>query len=701
MTMFLAPYTAIADIDGSPLDAGFLFFGGYGKDPELFPIEVFWDVDFTVPAAQPIRTRNGYPVRNGSPAKVYLKTAQHSIAIKNIKGAFVLVDFFNKGWDASFVVDGDQTQYEINENVRKFSEKQAIHNKSYAAFTDFLTANEINNKSTTDLSLKLQVVNDEGIVSKLRLSKGEYLINSPVVFSRSFDFDFDPDAYFKIGPSGSIAFEGTATLIGKPTSAILKESKTININHGGSLKPFDLICIYNPSDRSFNPMAVNYRDGEYLRVASVPNNNSIVVFGRPYEDYVASAVDVYKINAPTINFNRFNVLVDPTNTANSPVRFTFCKDLDLSNYYNDASRTAGISIDRCYNVDVANPMAVNMSALTGTNYGVSIGNSQKVRLHGGDSSAARHCVTVGGGNAVCSVPNREISVINTVMKNGSTTNITSADFHANTAESHFKNCVMDGLSLGGKNLTVEGCTIIGRSIDGMAVTVGGLIGGYIDLIDCNLIIDTNIVSNYGVMSFVLEQDLLSDLTINIRDLKINGKSASAYNLIRVLGSPSVQITKKITINLDVDCKLVEHGSILYVNGGANYEVLPNVEINMRDVKTVKKGVYYVHPTATAIAPTTKLNLPIQKGSTTISASGNTTGFILGSTVTLDYSYPIPPSVVHSVGTDGTWNPDGANYGMKPVTSMLHTNSNSAVRFALTCPAAIPNNSYKISYNVGM
>ncbi|MFN4105915.1 MAG: hypothetical protein ACK4GF_07765 [Acinetobacter johnsonii] len=115
MTMFLAPYTAIADIDGSPLDAGFLFFGEYGKDPELFPVEVFWDADFTVPAAQPIRTRNGYPVRNGSPAKVYLKTAQHSIVIKNRNSAFILVDFKNKGWDASFVVDDNETQKEVND----------------------------------------------------------------------------------------------------------------------------------------------------------------------------------------------------------------------------------------------------------------------------------------------------------------------------------------------------------------------------------------------------------------------------------------------------------------------------------------------------------------------------------------------------------------------------------------------------------
>jgi len=114
MTMFLAPYTAIANIDGSPLDAGFLFFGEYGKDPELFPVEVFWDSDFTVPAAQPIRTRNGYPVRNGSPTKVYLKTAQHSIVIKNKNGAFILVDFKNKGWSADFVVDGDKNQHQIN-----------------------------------------------------------------------------------------------------------------------------------------------------------------------------------------------------------------------------------------------------------------------------------------------------------------------------------------------------------------------------------------------------------------------------------------------------------------------------------------------------------------------------------------------------------------------------------------------------------
>lgn len=104
MTMFLAPYTAIADIDGSPLDAGFLFFGESGKNPELYPIPVYWDADFTIPAAQPIRTRNGYPVRNGSPCKIYLKQAEHSLVIKNKNLSAVLVEMNNKGISSSMLV---------------------------------------------------------------------------------------------------------------------------------------------------------------------------------------------------------------------------------------------------------------------------------------------------------------------------------------------------------------------------------------------------------------------------------------------------------------------------------------------------------------------------------------------------------------------------------------------------------------------
>src|SRR5690606_27465826 len=114
MTMFLAPYTAIADIDGSPLDAGFIFFGEYGKDPESFPIPIYWDADFTIPAAQPIRTRNGYPIRNDSPCKIYLKQAEHSLVIKNKNLSAVLVEMNNKGILSSMLMRPDGNTVETS-----------------------------------------------------------------------------------------------------------------------------------------------------------------------------------------------------------------------------------------------------------------------------------------------------------------------------------------------------------------------------------------------------------------------------------------------------------------------------------------------------------------------------------------------------------------------------------------------------------
>ncbi len=166
MTMFLAPYTAIADIDGSPLDAGFLFFGEYGKDPELFPVEVFWDADFTVPATQPIRTRNGYPVRNGSPTKVYLKTAQHSIVIKNRNGAFILVDFKNKGWDASFVVDGNLTQHQRNSGIKSITQLRLTEPSRKGERVFLASVNEDQNEGGGEFiaTQKAGLVDDGGLV---------------------------------------------------------------------------------------------------------------------------------------------------------------------------------------------------------------------------------------------------------------------------------------------------------------------------------------------------------------------------------------------------------------------------------------------------------------------------------------------------------------------------------------------------------
>lgn len=77
------PYPFFSDIDGRPLNAGYIYIGEEGKNPEVYPINVFWDEDLTVPADQPLRTRNGYISKNGRAGKVYIADSGCSITVKN------------------------------------------------------------------------------------------------------------------------------------------------------------------------------------------------------------------------------------------------------------------------------------------------------------------------------------------------------------------------------------------------------------------------------------------------------------------------------------------------------------------------------------------------------------------------------------------------------------------------------------------
>ena len=77
------PYPLFSDIDGSPLIAGFLFFGESGKDAKQFPISVYWDEAKTLPATQPISVRNGLIVKDNVPSAIFIEESSCSIAINN------------------------------------------------------------------------------------------------------------------------------------------------------------------------------------------------------------------------------------------------------------------------------------------------------------------------------------------------------------------------------------------------------------------------------------------------------------------------------------------------------------------------------------------------------------------------------------------------------------------------------------------
>lgn len=82
------PYPAFAGADGQPLENGYIWVGTVNLNPQVNPIAVYWDSALTIPAAQPIRTLNGYPAYQGTPARFYV-SSDYSIQVLDSKGSVV------------------------------------------------------------------------------------------------------------------------------------------------------------------------------------------------------------------------------------------------------------------------------------------------------------------------------------------------------------------------------------------------------------------------------------------------------------------------------------------------------------------------------------------------------------------------------------------------------------------------------------
>jgi len=81
-------FPIFTDIDGQPLEDGYVFIGTANLPPITNPITAYWDAALTLPAAQPIRTRGGYPINSGTPARLYVNS-DYSIQVQNKNGSLI------------------------------------------------------------------------------------------------------------------------------------------------------------------------------------------------------------------------------------------------------------------------------------------------------------------------------------------------------------------------------------------------------------------------------------------------------------------------------------------------------------------------------------------------------------------------------------------------------------------------------------
>jgi hypothetical protein len=182
-------FPIFTDIDGQPLEAGYIFIGVANLAPIGNPINVYWDAALTLAAVQPIRTIGGYPVNAGTPARLYVNS-DYSIQVQNRNGSVVysapaaterLSDVVVGG------VDGTEVTFLAAGTGAVLTNMQQKARQIVSAF-DFMSAAEIAGvKAGTELlavNIKLQAAIDALDIAgggALYLPAGVYRLTSPLL----------------------------------------------------------------------------------------------------------------------------------------------------------------------------------------------------------------------------------------------------------------------------------------------------------------------------------------------------------------------------------------------------------------------------------------------------------------------------------------------------------------------------------------
>jgi hypothetical protein len=166
-------FPIFTDIDGQPLDSGYVFIGTANLNPIGNPINVFFDAALTQPAVQPIRTISGYPSNAGTPARLYVNS-DYSIQVQNKNGTLVYSAPEATEIYSSDLITFVQSGAGAVERTIQARERDTVH------VTDFIPPGT--NTSTTPCQSYFQAAIDSlppggGVVY---VPKGVYLITATI-----------------------------------------------------------------------------------------------------------------------------------------------------------------------------------------------------------------------------------------------------------------------------------------------------------------------------------------------------------------------------------------------------------------------------------------------------------------------------------------------------------------------------------------
>jgi len=231
------------------------------------------------------------------------------------------------------------------------------------------------------------------------------------------------------------------------------------------LSPGDVICIFNPAASSWSAFRADYYAGEYATVLRV--DGATVYLASPLHDsYAASSVAVYKMAPLRGEFDFGGTEIIGPNisiTGGSGIRLQNLNRSIISGLIARSANYAQIGVWQSLDVDMYGCEALTLqNTLAGTQYGLSIANAQRVRVHGGTFISERHGITMGGATGVGSIVTRDCHVKGAYIVSRQTGGGDgAADFHGNVENSSYEGCTLvGGATFGGNKNRYRGNKMI-------------------------------------------------------------------------------------------------------------------------------------------------------------------------------------------------------------------------------------------------
>jgi hypothetical protein len=213
LTQVTGPYPIFTDLDGTPLDDGYLYIGEINQDPEQNPIQVFWDANLTIPATQPIRTSNGYAYRNGTPALLYTG-GEFSITIRNKREEFVLYSPVGYGFDPAavsasvvkndFVGDGVEVDFTLSSAPSTILATNVFINGVYQEKDSYtLSGNVITFSIAPPLNSSIEILtNETGVINTGNATAISYTLTAPGAVQQTVQTKLDQ--YISVKDFGAV-----------------------------------------------------------------------------------------------------------------------------------------------------------------------------------------------------------------------------------------------------------------------------------------------------------------------------------------------------------------------------------------------------------------------------------------------------------------------------------------------------------------